>query len=213
MDKYAIIFSYGSVILKLPVNPDRLEASSLQTIEEYNILKLGQVAIPTNMELREFSFEAEFPYEKQHYIETGKNFKDAEYYLNQFKTWREQLLPIRFMAGKASDNTVTADAINTLVLIQSMTITEYAGEEQDKYVAFRLKEYNQYTKKYISNSGTENNPKNTGYYIVKSGDTLWGIAKKYYGDGTKYTKIYNANRNIISNPSLIRPGQKLVIPS
>ena len=39
------------------------------------------------------------------------------------------------------------------------------------------------------------------------------IAKKYYGDGSQYTKIYEANKGTIgSNPNLIKPGQKLVIP-
>ena len=49
-------------------------------------------------------------------------------------------------------------------------------------------------------------------YTVKSGDTLWAIAKTYYGNGAQYPKIYNANTNIIKNPNLIYPGQKLVIP-
>ncbi len=47
-------------------------------------------------------------------------------------------------------------------------------------------------------------------YIVKSGDTLWGIASKYYGNGALYTKIVSANN--IKNSSLIFPGQKLIIP-
>lgn len=50
------------------------------------------------------------------------------------------------------------------------------------------------------------------YYTVKSGDCLWNIAKKYYGDGSKYIKIYNANKKIIKNPDLIYVGQKLEIP-
>lgn len=50
------------------------------------------------------------------------------------------------------------------------------------------------------------------YYTVVRGDTLWGIAVKYYGKGNAYTKIYEANRDIISNPDLIYPGQKLIIP-
>lgn len=50
------------------------------------------------------------------------------------------------------------------------------------------------------------------YYTVKKGDTLWGIAKKYYGNGAKYTKIYNANKSKIKNPNLIYPGQKFLIP-
>lgn len=52
----------------------------------------------------------------------------------------------------------------------------------------------------------------TRYYTIKSGDTLWGIATRYYGNGAQYPKIYNANRSIISNPNLIYPGQKIVIP-
>ena len=50
-------------------------------------------------------------------------------------------------------------------------------------------------------------------YTVKSGDCLWNIAKKYYGNGAQYTKIYNANRGVIGgNPNLIYPGQVLTIP-
>ena len=49
-------------------------------------------------------------------------------------------------------------------------------------------------------------------YTVKRGDCLWNIAKKYYGNGSKYTTIYNANRDKIKNPNLIYPGQVLTIP-
>jgi LysM repeat protein len=51
----------------------------------------------------------------------------------------------------------------------------------------------------------------TTYTVVK-GDNLWNIAKKFYGSGVKYTIIFNANRGIIKNPSLIYPGQVLTIP-
>lgn len=49
-------------------------------------------------------------------------------------------------------------------------------------------------------------------YTVKKGDCLWNIAKKYYGKGSLYTKIYEANRDKIKNPNLIYPGQVLKIP-
>lgn len=50
------------------------------------------------------------------------------------------------------------------------------------------------------------------YYTVKKGDCLWNIAKSYYGSGAKYTKIVNANKNRIKNPSIIQAGWKLEIP-
>ena len=61
-------------------------------------------------------------------------------------------------------------------------------------------------------------------YTVKSGDTLWAISKRYYGSGTQYPKIYNANADLIestakahgkkssSNGHWIWPGEVLTIP-
>lgn len=54
--------------------------------------------------------------------------------------------------------------------------------------------------------------KSSTTYTVVKGDCLWNIAKKYYGNGSQYTKIYNANKDKIKNPNLIYPGQVLVIP-
>ena len=48
------------------------------------------------------------------------------------------------------------------------------------------------------------------YYTVVRGDTLWGIASKFYGNGSRYPEIAKANN--ISNPDLIHAGQKLLIP-
>ena len=49
-------------------------------------------------------------------------------------------------------------------------------------------------------------------HIVKRGDTLTSIAKAYYGDGRKWKKIMEANRNRISDPGSISIGLKLTIP-
>jgi nucleoid-associated protein YgaU len=50
-------------------------------------------------------------------------------------------------------------------------------------------------------------------YVVVSGDSLSKIAKREYGDAQKWTKIYEANRNLIKDPDLIYPGQELRIPA
>ena len=52
------------------------------------------------------------------------------------------------------------------------------------------------------------------YHIHKvlSGDTLGKIAKTYLGEANKYMKIFDANRDQLSNPDLIKVGQELKIP-
>ncbi len=50
------------------------------------------------------------------------------------------------------------------------------------------------------------------FYTIQSGDTLSGIAKRYYGDAMKYPVLFEANREVIKNPDLIYPGQTIRIP-
>jgi nucleoid-associated protein YgaU len=61
-------------------------------------------------------------------------------------------------------------------------------------------------------SSTAPNTSSTQTYTVKSGDSLSKIAKHFYGDGAKWHRIYDANRDKIKNPDLIHPGQELTIP-
>ena len=49
-------------------------------------------------------------------------------------------------------------------------------------------------------------------HVVQAGDTLSKLAAKYYGDASLYTKIFQANRDVLSDPDKIRVGQKLRIP-
>ena len=50
-------------------------------------------------------------------------------------------------------------------------------------------------------------------YTVQSGDTLSKIAQQFYGKANDYNKIFEANRDQLSNPDKISPGQELTIPS
>ncbi len=50
------------------------------------------------------------------------------------------------------------------------------------------------------------------FYVIESGDTLSGIAKKYYGNASMYPKIFEANREVIKDPNKIFVGQKIRIP-
>ena len=226
-----IAFDYNNKTYRLPVNPETFEVSSVMSTETYDILGLGQIVIPTGMEVREFSFETELPYQSYSYVETPKKFLNVDKYEAFFESVRKKKVPVNFQY----DNGVSEE-ISTQVLIVEFNSTENAGEEGDKQYSFKLLEYTEYGPSLISNS--KNNKKTNGSkkaitsknkvspskitkktntkkpktYVVKKGDCLWNLAKKFYGDATKYTKIYNANRSLIKNPALIYPGMKLKIP-
>ena len=55
-------------------------------------------------------------------------------------------------------------------------------------------------------------PSATVSYTVQSGDTLSGIAKKFLGNANDYMDIFNANRDQLTDPDKIKPGQVLKIP-
>lgn len=49
-------------------------------------------------------------------------------------------------------------------------------------------------------------------YTIQSGDTLWGVAERFYGEGTRYMEIFNASSFRSGNPNLIFPGEVAIIP-
>ena len=50
-------------------------------------------------------------------------------------------------------------------------------------------------------------------YTVKKGDTLSKIAKEYLGDANDYMRIFDANKDQLTDPDMIKPGQVLKIPA
>lgn len=217
---YSVYFKYGGKKYKLPVNPEEIKWSRELNIENYQVLGTGQVSVPSYYNLEEFSFEAEFPSQDYHYMNSGAR-ADADYYEKMFRKAQKNMKPVRFIAS----NDITDD-ISVMVLVKSVEAVEKAGEEGDKYLSIKLQEYKAPGKRYVAvqtvaatvkqedtAAAAEINPAVTENktHTVQSGDTLWGIAKKYYGNGSQYTKIASANPDI-KNPNLIYPGQVLSIP-
>jgi len=238
MSEYAIWFDYGNKTYRLPVNPGEIKETTTQANEKYEILGLGQIVIPTYMELREFSFETEFPRLEATYVGDGVEFYDADDFLDLFKKVRTKKKPIRFTAVYITASLSASELKNldkyasdkgnstsSMVLIEELSITEKAGEEGDKYVEFKLIEYRDFGKaagteidsatgkKKKKESTVLLSAKSNGYYVVKSGDSLWKIAKALYCNGAKANIIYNANKSIIKTPGLLRVGWKLKIPT
>jgi nucleoid-associated protein YgaU len=52
-----------------------------------------------------------------------------------------------------------------------------------------------------------------GYYTVKSGDNLSKLAKHFLGESNRYMDIFNVNKDQLSNPDMIKVGQRLKIPN
>ena len=217
---YSVYFKYGNKKYKLPVNPEEIKRSRTLNVETYQVLKAGEVSIPSYCSLEEFSFDAEFPSTEYHYMEPEAR-ADADFYEKMFRKAQKTKTPIRFIAS----NGITDD-ISVMVLVKGVEAIERAGEEGDKYLAFTLLEYKTATKRYVavqtaaavvkqeeapaaqvSPAVTENKT-----HTVKSGDTLWALAKRYYSDGNQYPKLAAANPSI-KNPNLIYVGQVLTIPA
>jgi len=51
------------------------------------------------------------------------------------------------------------------------------------------------------------------FYVIQKGDTLSAVAKRFYGDASAYPRIFKSNREVIKDPDLIFPGQKIRIPA
>lgn len=217
---YSVYFKYNGKKYKLPVNPEEIKRTREMNVETYQVLKTGQVSIPSYCSLEEYSFEAEFPSRNYHFINSGAR-ADADYYEKMFKKAQKKLEPVRFIASNEIN-----DDISVQVLVKSVEAVEKAGEEGDKYLTIKLQEYKAPGKRYVAvqtaaavvkqeeTTTTETNPAVTENktHTVQPGDTLWGIAKTYYGDGGQYTKIAAANPSI-KNPNLIYAGQVLTIPA
>ena len=136
-------------------------------------------------------------------------------YIRLLEKWKTSTQPIRVIISDCD--------FNLAMSIDKLTKKHREGDK-DVYYTLELSEYRflnvpavQVESQQQSDTNGLNNRPNTQTtpksYTVVSGDCLWNISKKYYGDGSQYTKIYEANKGTIgSNPNLIKPGQKLVIP-
>ena len=109
--------------------------------------------------------------------------------------------------------------INMTVGVDDFNYHETAGEVGDIYYSIQLTQWKPYGAKRLNiqtvsstvqRSGT---PATQKTHTVASGDTLWAIAKRAYGNGGKWKTLYEANKSVIGgNPNAIKVGQVLQIP-
>lgn len=200
----------------LPVNPESFAFTEKHNNTSVNVNSIGEVNLLGKRDLKTGTISSHFPKRDRNYA--NNSGRQAPYtYINKLLSWKSSGKPIQLI--------ITGTKINFQVTIETLKYGEQDGTG-DVYYELTLKEYRAVEikktkfkktkkKKTTKKKSKPKRPaakKKTKTYTVKSGDCLWNIAKRFYGNGAQYTKIYNANRGKIKNPNLIYPGQVLTIP-
>lgn len=216
----------------LPVTPEKLTISIENQNKTVNLINEGEINLLKKAGLTEVEFECEIPQVKQPYAvyTNSSGFRKASYFLDYFETLKTSQKPFQFIVCRKKPNGKSLFNTNIKVSLESYKLTEDAKEGFDIKVKIKLKQWREYGTKTIKVTIAAEKPKvapepkretnnspapaSAQTYTVVKGDCLWNIAKKFYGNGSKYTVIYNANKGVIGgNPNLIYPGQVLTIPA
>ena len=219
-----IWFKTKDKAIRLPVIPSEFERVIDAGYDTNAIIGLGDVAVLTSNGLAQLSLSSFFPnkeYSFNEYSNVPKPYDMVRY----FKEWKNKGTVVRVI--------FTGTDIN-----QEMYITNFSYGERDGtgdvYYNMDLLEYRPIIVPTITennsnntqntnrptdtnnNNSNKNNTNNTQKtHKVKKGDCLWDIAQKYYGKGSLYPKIKEANKSkypSLAKNNVIYVGMELIIP-
>lgn len=211
----------GKRELRFPILPEKIVYKSGDTeFVTYDIMNRGEVAVPTGVGLARIGWEADFPGEgRQNDPAIRGTWKAPKYFHDILEDWKAK--------GTLLTVIVTGYPFNFDVDMSTYQ-AEPSGPFGDMPYSIELQEHRDIVIK-TEKAKTDNpDPKRptqeTTTYTIKSGDTLWSIAERFLGGGSKWKTIYNANKDIIEstakkrgykssdNGHWIFPGVKLSIP-
>lgn len=217
-------FFIGKILC--PIAPSSLQLKIGNKNKTMTLINEGEVNVLKQAGLTEISFNLLLPNVKYPFAIYKSGFQNAKYFLNEIEKLKTNNKPFQFIVTRSLPSGKILFDTNMKVSLENYEIKEDTNQGFDVVVSVKLKQYREYgTKNLISSSNgvytVENNrptedspePLTNRTHVVKNGDTLWSIAKKYYGNGSKYTVIYNANKNKIKNQNSITAGQVLIIPA
>ncbi len=221
----------------LPVAPAKINTKINGSNKTMTLINDGEINLLKKAGLKEIDFDVllprvEYPFAVYPMVKgidgkEKKKFVDGKVYLDEIERLFDSKEPFYFKLIRYLPSDRMFDSTEIKVSIEDYSISEEASEGIDIIVSLSLKEYRDFVTdtgnlskedekvlleiKKKREAGSSPEPKGVPktYKVVKN-DSLWGIAQKYYGDGSKYMII--ANSNSIANPNLIRVGQVLTIP-
>lgn len=193
----------------LPVLPEKIEFNESGDNKTYDVINLGEVNTINTPKLMEINFESFFPNNIGPYVNSEQLFEPS-FYITKIKDWRERKLKIRFIFVGGTVQ------INDLFTIESFKYHESGGDVGDIHYSIELKRYKKYSAKKVTvvdaSNSREIDKTNVKTHTVVRGDTMYLLAKRYLGDGSRYPEIHNLNLDVVKNPNLIHPGQVLRLP-
>lgn len=203
--------------LQFPMLPTEISVKKGNQFASYTILQKGEVKIPSGTQLDSFSWSGILPGKKRRndpYIRAWQNPKAIYNWITNLKAKGGKPVKARLL--------ITETPINCDVYLSVFQATPTGGYGDINYsITLTQAKQIKVTKSAKKVQVLMNAPKNeerpsapaAQTYTVVKGDCLWKIAQKFYGNGSQYTKIYEANKGTIGgNPNLIYPGQVLTIP-
>lgn len=210
----------GDIVL--PINPEELEVVMPQVNKRMSLLNMGTVNLKGNRDLVTVTISSFFPGRNSPFYRYAK--MTPKKYRSKIENWKDNKETKRLI--------ITDMGINLAMLIDKCSFKVREGCE-DIYYTLELSEYRTLNVPAVAmplqvrDNGLKQRPDAAAppkTHIVSGNDTLWGIAKKYYGDGAKSSSVYSANSAVIetaarqhgkdgsNNGWWIYSGTVLVIP-
>jgi LysM repeat protein len=196
-----------------PVNPLSLTINREKKYNTVEIIDIGEIDVnDKGTKIRELSIETLIPDVYEPYCRYT-DIASAKDTIEKLEKWQDQVEPLRLIiTGIAFNNLVNLGAMNEEVKPEGLYNGKYFTFTFRTYKELKVELYNPSSSTSLKNNRTTATA-SSRTYTVKSGDNLWNIAKWWWGDGARWPDLYNKNKSVIgSNPNLIYPGQKLVIP-
>lgn len=229
--------------VRLPVTPSALTIKISNQNKTINLINEGQVNVLKTPGLSKISFSALLPNREYSFACYPSGYQPAQYYMSKLEALKTACKPFEFSVIRIDDSGEELMSAQPMtVSLESYELAEDAGsygvdvmakielltyvDVKTKLIEFKKSESNSSTKKatVTQKRDTTTAPKNKTY-TVKSGDTLWDIARVKLGNGSKWTSIYSLNKATIeaaakkygrsssSNGWWIYPGTVLKLPS